>query len=150
MKFRQLYSICLLLVVLKAAEEREGKTGFLDQTKWPALAGLTATMLFFLHNVTTSFRTPVSWFNHSRHLDFYSWTKNRCYVRPISLALYFPGNNGPAVLWKMMGFCFFGVFWRTTKPVQKPNPNQNQPNKQKKSTEKILCFMYREFRYSKL
>lgn len=58
--FRQLCSILLLLV-----GEREGKAGFLDQTKRPELAVLAVTVLGLSHAATTSFRTPVPWFNNS-------------------------------------------------------------------------------------
>lgn len=57
--FRQLCSILLLLV-----EERQGKAGFLDQTKQPELAVLAVTVLRLSHPAT-SFRTPLPWFNNS-------------------------------------------------------------------------------------
>ena len=141
MDLGQLCSLLLLLVELRAAEKREGKTRFLDQTKWPTLASLAATVLGFLHDVTTSFRTPVSWFNHSGHLDFCGWTKNRCWARAISLALYFPGSNRPAVLWKMT-FLFLWLFVKNNWASAK---NQTKTNQTKKP-EKLLCFVYTEFK----
>lgn len=142
--FWQLDSILGLLVVLEAAEEREGKAGFLDGTKWPVLAVLAATRLSFSHDVTTSFGTPVSWFNHSGRLDFYGWTKNRRSTRAISLALRFPGSNSPAVLWKMMDFffCFFVCHFFFEEQVKKhKKPNQTPTSQLNRNPEKLLCFV---------